>query len=125
MADTNTSSAAGIMKRIYDNYVEEVQNLKHRSLDEVAKSLEKYNAGGEGFFGDINDQGNESGGAINEEEQFRTIDSEHYSQWKVSPKVIAWPIEFSGLLSETANEDEEAFAKAVVDALDMAKERLL
>jgi hypothetical protein len=125
MSSTNLSSVAGAVKRIYDDYVERTQNLEHRAIDTIGKSAKKYNAGGEGFFGAINDYGNESGGAINETESFRTIDSEHYQQWKVSPKVIVWPIEFSGLVAKAADGDDESFVNAVVDALDQAKERLL
>lgn len=122
---TDLTSIAGALKRVYDDYVETQQNLKHRSIDEIAKSLSKYNAGGEGFFGSIRDYGNEAGGAQNETEAFRTIDNEDYLQFKVSPKVIVWPIEFSGLSAAAANSDEESFVNVVVDALDTARERLL
>ncbi len=122
---TDMSSISGALKRVYDNYVATQQNLKARAVDEIVKSAKKYNSGGEGFFGDINDYGNESGGAITENETFRTIDNEHYAQYKVSPKVIVWPIEFSGLASKAAESDDEAFVGVVVDALDRAKERLL
>lgn len=122
---TNLTTIAGALKRIYDKKAEYQQNLKHRSIDEIAKSLEKYNAGGEGFFGAMNDYGNESIGAINETESFRTIDNEHYAQWKVTPKVLVAPINVSGLVSKAADSDEEAFVNVVVDALDRAKERLL
>jgi hypothetical protein len=125
MGDTNLTNVAGILKRQYDDYVEIQQNLKHHTLDEFAKSLSKYSPAGEGFFGAIDDYGNESIGAINEEEQFRTIDSEHYLQWKVSPKIMVAPIQFSGLVAKAADSDVEAFAAAVVDALDKARERLL
>jgi len=125
MADTSLTSIAGALKRVYDDHVEDQQNLKHRSIDEIAKSLAKYNPSGEGFFGAIDDYGNESVGAINEEEQFRTIDSEHYTQWKVIPKVLVAPIQFSGLASKAAEGDDESFVNVVVDALDKAKERLL
>jgi hypothetical protein len=125
MADTNLSSISGALKRVYDDYVQRQQNLSHRSIDEIAKSLTKYNPGGEGFFGSIDDYGNESVGAISEEESFRTIDSEHYAQWKVVPKVMVAPIQFSGLVSKAADSDEEAFVNIVIDALDTAKERLL
>lgn len=124
MADTNTTSVAGIAKRVYDTYVETQQNLKTMALDEIANSLKNYSPGGEGFFGDIDDYGNESIGAINEEESFRTIDSEHYVQWKVIPKVNVAPIQFSGLVSKALEGGEESFANAVVDALDKARERL-
>jgi len=123
MAST-TTTASGILKNIYDDYVERIQNLQALTMDEVGKSAKKYNAAGNGFFGDINDYGNEAGGAINETETFRTIDDEHYQQWKVTPKVITWPVEFSGLLTKAAEGDEESFANAVVDALDLARERL-
>lgn len=121
----NLTNLAGILKRVYGDGIAMQQNLKHRAMDEIAKSAKKYNAGGEGFFGDINDYGNESVGAINEEETFRSIDSEHYQQYKVSPKVLVAPVQFSGLLSKAADQDEEAFAEAVVKELENSKERLL
>lgn len=122
---TSLTSIAGALKRVYDKKAEYQQNLKHRAIDEIAKSLEKYNAGGEGFFGAINDYGNESVGAINETEAFRTIDNENYAQWKVVPKILVAPINISGLAAKAADSDEEAFVNAMVDALDRAKERLL
>lgn len=122
---TDLTAIAGNLKRVYDDYVETQQNLKARAIDEIAKSLEKYNAGGEGFFGAINEYGNESIGAINETEGFRTIDNESYQQFKVSPKVLVAPIEFSGLSAKAAEGGEESFVSAVVDALDKARERLL
>ncbi|MDE2105717.1 MAG: phage major capsid protein [Patescibacteria group bacterium] len=122
---TDLSSIAGALKRVYDDYVEKQQNLKHRAMDEIAKDLRPYNAGGEGFFGAINDYGNESVGAISELEAFRTIDNENYAQWKVVPKVLVAPITFSGLSAKAAEGDEESFLNVVTDALDMAKERLM
>lgn len=122
---TDLSSISGALKQVYDDYVEKQQNLKHRAIDEISKSLTKYNAGGQGFYGAINDYGNESIGAINETESFRTIDNENYRQWRVSPKVLVAPIEFSGLSSAAADSEDESFVSVVVDALDMARERLL
>jgi hypothetical protein len=125
MADTNLTSISGALKQVYGDYVAKQQNLSHRSIDEIAKSAKKYNAGGQGFYGAINAYGNESIGAINEEENFRTIDAEQYLQYKVTPKVNVAPVQFSGLVAKAADQDEEAFVSAVVDALDMAKERLM
>lgn len=124
MADTNTTSVAGIAKRVYDSYVEGQQNLKTKAMDEIGKSLTNYSPGGEGYFGAIDDYGNESIGAINEEETFRSVDAEHYAQWKVIPKINVAPIQFSGLASKALEGGEESFAKVVVDALDKARERL-
>jgi hypothetical protein len=121
---TNLTSIAGAVKRVYDDHAEKLQNLSHRAIDEFGKSSKKYNPGGAGFFGAVNDYGNESGGAINETETFRTIDNENYAQWKVAPKVIVWPIEFSGLVAKAAESDEESFVNSVIDALDQAKERM-
>lgn len=122
---SNTTNLTDLLKNIYGPYLARQQNLSHMSYDEIAKSSKKYNAGGKGFFGGINDYGNESVGAITEEEQFRTIDNEGYAQYKVIPKVNVAPIQFSGLVAESGNSDPEAFADAVVDALEMAKERLM
>jgi len=122
---TDLSSIVGALKNVYGDFLTRQQNLKHRAIDEIAKSSKKYNAGGNGFFGGINEYGNESGGAISETETFRTIDNESYQQYKVVPKVIVWPIEFSGLSAAAADQDEEAFVSVVVDALDMARDRML
>lgn len=125
MADTNLSSVAGGLKRVYDDYIENQQNLKARASDEIGKSLKKYSPAGEGYFGAINDYGNESVGAINETEQFRTIDSEDYQQWKVVPKINIAPVQFSGLVAAAAKGDDESFANLVIEALDRARDRLL
>lgn len=122
---TDLTAIAGGLKRVYDSYIESTQNLSARSIDEIGKSLKKYSPEGEGFFGAINDYGNESGGAINETESFRTIDNEDYQQWKVSPKVLVWPIQFGGLTAAAAQGDEASFANLIVDALDRARDRLM
>lgn len=122
---TDMGSIVGALKRVYDSKSVKVQNLQHRAIDELAPSFAKYSPGGEGYFGNINDKGNESVGAINETESFRTIDNENYQQWKVVPKILVAPIEFSGLSSKAAEGDDESFVDVVMDAIDMAKERLL
>lgn len=121
----NMTTIAGILKRIQQGGVVSQQNLEHRAMDEIVKSSKKFNPGGQGFFGAINDYGNESVGAINETEQFRSIDNENYQQYRVSPKVLVAPIEFSGLTTEAADSDEEAFADVVLREVEQAKERLL
>lgn len=125
MADTNLTSVAGGVKRVYDKYIQSAQNLSARASQEIGKASQNYSPGGAGYFGAINDYGNESGGAINEEETFRTIDSEDYQQWQVIPKVVVWPIQFSGLVAAAAQGGDESFANLVVDALDRARDRLL
>lgn len=125
MADTNLTSVAGGVKRVYDKYIQSAQNLSARASQEIGKAAQNYSPGGAGFYGAINDYGNESGGAINEEESFRTIDAEDYQQWVVTPKVIVWPIQFSGLVAAAAQGGDESFANLVVDALDRARDRLL
>jgi len=123
MAASITNSF-GVLKRVYGEY-EKQQNLEARAIDELSKSFTKYSPGGAGYYGGINTDGNESVGAINETEQFRTIDNENYQQFVVQPKVLVAPIEFSGLIAEAANQDEEAFVNAVVNEISMAKERLM
>jgi hypothetical protein len=122
---TDLSSIAGALKRVYDKNVSRLQNLEARAINEIAKSSKNYSAGGEGFFGDVNDYGNESVGAINEGEQFRTIDNENYQQYKVVPKVLVAPIEFSGLSAKAADSDDEAFVNVVMDAMERARDRLI
>jgi len=125
MSTSTMTAVANVLKRVYGKGVSTQQNLKHRATDEFAKSMKKYNAGGAGFYGGIRDAGNESGGAINETEQFRTADSESYLQYVVTPKILVAPVEFSGLLSQAANSDEETFATAVIDLVETTRERLL
>jgi hypothetical protein len=124
MASATMSSVANLLKRIQQGEVVDQQNLDSRAMDEIAKSAKKYNAGGQGFFGAINDYGNESVGALNETEQFRTIDSENYQQYKVVPKVLNGPVEITGLAAEAADSDEEAFAESVLREVQGAKKRL-
>lgn len=121
---TDLAAIAGALKRVYGEYTKQ-QNLSHKALDQISKSLKKYSPGGEGYFGAINREGNESIGAITENESFRSIDNEVYAQYRVQPKINVAPIEFSGLSAAAASSDDEAFVNIVVDALDMAKERLL
>lgn len=123
--DTNLTNVAGGVKRVYDKYIQSAQNLSARASQEIGKAAQNYSPGGAGYFGAINDYGNESGGAINEEETFRTIDYEDYQQWQVIPKVEVWPIQFSGLVASAAQGGDESFANLVVDALDRARDRLL
>lgn len=125
MATTDLSAIAGGLKRVYDSYIESAQNLQARSIDEIGKSLKKYSPEGAGYYGAINDYGNESGGAINETELFRSIDTEDYQQWVVTPKVLVWPIQFGGLTAAAATGDEASFANLIVDALDRARDRLM
>jgi hypothetical protein len=124
MADTNMSSVAGVLKRVYGKMVDQ-QNLSHKAIDQIGNSATKMRPGGDGFYGAIKDYGNESVGAINEQEQFRTIDSEHAQQWKVLPKINVAPIQFSGLVAASTEQDDEAFVAAVIDGLESAKARLL
>lgn len=118
------STIAGLLKRIQQGEVVDQQNLETKSMDEFGKSSKKYNNGGQGFFGAINDYGNESVGALNETEQFRTIDSENYEQYKVVPKVLNGPVEITGLAAEAADSDDEAFAESVLREVQGAKKRL-
>ena len=124
MAITSLASIAGALKQVYGQYQIQ-QNLQHRAMDEIAKSLTKYSPGGQGYYGAVNLSGNESVGAINELESFRSVDAENYAQYVIKPKINVAPIQFSGLAAAAAESDEQAFVSVVVDALDMAKERLL
>jgi hypothetical protein len=125
MASTNMDTIAGALKRVYANNTARMQNLEHRAIDEIAKSARKLSPGGEGYFGSINDYGNESVGALNEGEQFRTIDAEHYDQFKVLPKFNYAPVEITGVVAKAAEGDDESFVNVVLDALERARERLL
>ncbi len=118
------SSLASLLKRIQEGEVADQQNLEALSFNEFTKSGKKYNAGGKGFFGAINDYGNESGGALNETEQFRTIDAENYQQYTVVPKIMNGPIEITGLAVEASDDDVESFAEGLLKEIEGSKKRL-
>lgn len=118
------SSLAGLLKRIQEGEVADQQNLEALSFDEFSKSGKKYNAGGKGFFGALNDYGNESVGALNETEQFRSIDSENYEQYTVVPKIMNGPIQITGLAVEASDDDVESFAEGLLREIQGAKKRL-
>ena len=120
-----TSSQQNALKRLYSKYSTQQQNLEALSFNEIAKSSKKFNAAGAGFFGGVKVYGNESVGAINENEQFRTADEEIHQQFKVIPKIQSAPIKISGLLASVAEDQSEAFADKVVDELEGARERAL
>ena len=122
---TDLSTIAGALKRVYGANTTRLQNLEHRAVDEIAKSARKYNPAGEGYFGSVNDYGNESVGALSEGEQFRTIDNEHYEQFKVLPKFNYAPVEITGVVAKAAEGDEESFVNVVLDAIERARDRLL
>ncbi len=124
MASANMASLSGLLKRIQEGEVVDQQNLEALSFDEFSKSGKKYNAGGKGFYGAINDYGNESGGALNETEQFRTIDSENYQQYTVVPKIMNGPIEITGLAVEASDDDVESFAEGLLREINGSKKRL-
>lgn len=124
MASASMSSLTSLLKRIQDGEVADMQNMEALSFDEFSKSGKKYNAGGKGFFGAINDYGNESVGALNETEQFRTIDAENYQQYTVVPKIMNGPIEITGLAVEASDDDVEAFAEGLLKEIQGAKKRL-
>lgn len=124
MASASMSSLTGLLKRIQEGEVADMQNLEALSFDEFSKSGKKYSPGGKGFFGAINDYGNESVGALNETEQFRTIDSENYQQYTVVPKIMNGPIEITGLAVEASDDDVESFAEGLLREIQGAKKRL-
>lgn len=124
MASASMSSLTGLLKRIQEGEVVDQQNLEALSFDEFSKSGKKYNAGGKGFFGAINDYGNESVGALNETEQFRTIDAENYQQYTVVPKIMNGPIEITGLAVEASDDDVESFAEGLLKEIQGSKKRL-
>ena len=123
MPAIDTSNVTGALKRIWGDLTNQ-QNLKTKAIDQIGKSSTKHSPGGEGFYGAINDQGNESVGAINEAEVFRTVDPENFVQFRVTPKILVAPVQFTGLVAAAASDDDESFANIVVNALERAKDRL-
>lgn len=109
----DTSTASGILKRIYhDGEIENLQNMETETLKKIKKSPKKPS--GAGFYFPVLLEGNQRGqGSQNELEALRTPAQQTVQQGTVSPKVFTHTIRYSGLAMAIAQGNEDSFADIV------------
>ncbi len=123
---TTRATSLGHLKQVYDKRVVTQQNLIAKSWSQFPKSSIKVAGHGQGFFQSVNLLGNEAGGPINELEEFRPADTEETEFAQITPKVLIWPVEFSGLSDSIAkNAGVEAVVPNIRYNIDLAMERML
>ncbi|MBP9786064.1 MAG: phage major capsid protein [Acinetobacter sp.] len=109
MSGSNSTTMLGNYKRLYGAGSDLFQqNLKAFFYGEIATAPEK--PGGEGFFHMTWIRGNESGGAITEEESLKTPQSPQPIQPIVATKIQHWRFQFTGKSQALSMSDKYAFA---------------
>jgi len=112
--NTNLTNIAGALKNNYNegsDVLMKQQNLQAPMWNKWSKSALKPSANG--IFNAVVMQGNESGGAINEEEAFQNPASINPQQPFVSSKTVVWPFQITGKAIRLSETDKVAFAKAL------------
>lgn len=112
MSGSNTTTLSGILKRNYGGGSKLYQqNLQAVMWGELETSPDK--PAGEGFFSMTMIRGNESGGAINEDQATADPQSPEPLQPVVTAKVQHWPFSFTGKSVAVSESDKYAFANAI------------
>ena len=118
------SNQSEILKNVYDKMIVEAQNLSADLLDKISKAAERPKTGGAQFVIALNDYGNESAKAINEDDDFGTTTSEHYINPVVNAKITVAPFSMSGLARAVSEGDDMAFAQVAAQEMKRSKDRL-
>lgn len=114
MAIANLTQLDGIFKRNYNegsDVLTKQQNLKAPFWGKIKKSPLKPSA--QGVYNPVTMQGNESGGAINEEESFQEPTSILPVQVSITSKTVVWPFQITGKVIRLSETDKVAFAKGL------------
>lgn len=114
MAIANLTQLDGIFKRNYNegsDVLIKQQNLNAPFWGKIKKSPLKPSA--QGIYNPVTMQGNESGGAINEEESFQEPTSILPVQPTISSKTVVWPFQITGKVIRLSETDKTAFAKGL------------
>jgi hypothetical protein len=124
MAGSDTTTLSGLLKRNYGGGSKLFQqNLKAYMWGELETSPDK--PAGEGFFHMTYIRGNESGGAINEDEATADPQSPQPIQPIVTAKVNHWPFSFTGKAVAVSDSDKYAFASAIDSNMQDAQARAM
>lgn len=111
---TNLTQLDGAFRRNYNegsDVMKEQQNLKAPMWGKWKVSDLKPSA--QGIYSPVTMQGNEAGGAINEEEGFQEPDSVKPIQPTIVSKTVVWPFSITGKTIRLSETDKVAFAKAL------------
>lgn len=114
MAETNLTNLAGAFKRNYNagsDVMIAQQNLNSPFWTKIKKSDLKPSAAG--VFSPVMMEGNESGGAIFENEGFKAPDSAKPVQPQIFSKTVVWPFEVTGKSIRLSQGDKIAFGTAL------------
>lgn len=110
----NLTNLDGAFKRNYNEgsaVMKEQQNLKAPQWSKWPVSPLKPSA--QGIYFPVTMEGNEAGGAINEEEGFQAPDSVKPVQPTIQSKLVVWPFEVTGKVIRLSENDKVAFAKGL------------
>lgn len=119
----DSTEGRGFLKQVYGKgSLLYQQNLSVWLLDNLKESPEKI--GGEGRFKCTYFDGNEVGGAINENERLSDADPENPQKPFILPKMNYWPIEVTGRLQRISRGNELAFATGLTAAVKNALIRM-
>ena len=119
-----TTTLGGLLKRVYSKRLVQQQNKAAFLYKLLPKS--PYKPIGVGFYAAVSVQGNQQGGgAINESEALRTAGNETVEQFVITPKVLEWTIQITGLARAISEGNEGSFATGLVRQLDEALENML
>lgn len=111
---TTLSSVDAIFKRNYNegsDVLIKQQNLKAPQWGKWKKSSLKPSP--QGIFNPVTMQGNENGGAINENEGFQNPASLVPVQPSITAKLVVWPFQVSGSVIRQSETDATAFIKGL------------
>lgn len=114
MAIANLTQLDGIFKRNYNegsDVLIKQQNLTAPMWGKWKKSPLKPSA--QGIYNPVTMQGNENGGAINEEEAFQEPTSIIPIQASITSKTVVWPFQITGKVIRLSETDKVAFAKGL------------
>lgn len=114
MAIANLTQLDGIFKRNYNegsDVLIKQQNLSAPMWGKWKKSALKPSA--QGIYNPVTMQGNENGGAINEEEAFQEPTSIIPIQASIQSKTVVWPFQITGKVIRLSETDKVAFAKGL------------
>ncbi len=114
MAGTDLASVDAIFKRNYNegsDVLIKQQNLKAPMWGKWPKSPLKPSP--QGIYNPVTMQGNENGGAINEEESFQAPASLTPVQPVIKAKLVVWPFQVTGSVIRQSETDKVAFAKGL------------
>lgn len=113
-ANSSTVTLDGIFKHRYDSgsqILKRQQNLNADYFKDIKVSPLKLTP--QGLFLSALMTGNESGGAINENQTFNSPQSANPQQPFIQPRQIVWPFQITGRAIELSKGNEEAFMNAI------------